>query len=269
MTSLPARLGAVLDRGPAGVHWSVCVRDGATTLAERNADDVLGTASIGKLVLLAEVARRDPATLDERVSRRDAAAVADSGIWQHLRVDELSVHDLAVLVAATSDNLATNALTAHVGLDAVSECGRDLGLRATRLLDIVREFRDDTMPEQLSCGNARELAGFMAAVAGGRLVDAAVSSRLAGWLALNTDLSMVASAFALDPLAHTVRDEPAVLLFNKTGTNSRVRGDVGHVSGPGGSVSYAVLANVSDPALHPPVLATMREIGGLLLERVG
>ncbi|HEV7205804.1 MAG TPA: serine hydrolase [Jatrophihabitans sp.] len=263
------RLDAILDRGPAGVRWSVCLRDGVSTPAERAADDVLGTASIGKLLLLAEVARRDPSSLDRRVARCDAVPVADSGIWQHLRVDELSVHDLAVLVAATSDNLATNALIAHVGLDAVAACGRDLGLRRTSLLDVVRGFRDDTVPEQLSCGSARELAGFMAAVAAGQLVDASVSARLAGWLALNTDLSMVASAFALDPLAHTARDEPGVRLFNKTGTNSGVRGDVGHVSGAGGSMSYAVLANVIDPALHPHVLATMREVGDLLVDRVG
>lgn len=269
MSGLQAELDSVLARGPVGVRWSVCLLGAATTLAEHDADAVLGTASIGKLLLLAEVARRDPATLDERVARRNAVPVADSGVWQHLRVDELSVHDLAVLVAATSDNLATNALLAHVGLDAVTECGRDLGLRATRLLDVVREFRDETMPEQLSCGSARELAGFMSAVASGQLVNATVSERLAGWLALNTDLSMVASAFALDPLAHTPRDEPTVRLLNKTGTNREVRGDVGHVSGAGGAVSYAVLANVTDPASHPTVLARMREIGTVLLERVG
>jgi beta-lactamase class A len=100
-------------------------------------------------------------------------------------------------------------------------------------------------------------------------VNGAVSERLAGWLALNTDLSMVASAFALDPLAHTPRDEPVLRLLNKTGTNRDVRGDVGHVSGAGGAVSYAVLANVTEPALHAPVLATMRAIGAVLLERVG
>jgi len=257
--------------GTRGIRWSVCLRAQANTLAVHDESQVLSTASIGKLMLLVEVARRaelDPAFLHMRLDRNSACPVADSGLWQHLHVEALDVHDLASLVASSSDNLATNVLLAQVGIESVAECGRLLGLRSSALLDIVRKERDETMPPTLSQGCARELADLMVRMAAGRLLTAHVSSRLAEWLSLNTDLSMVASAFGLDPLAHGAAD-PAhrgIRVQNKTGTDDGVRADVGHVTGPNGAISYAVLANFapSDPALPETVVTAMREIGRLL-----
>jgi beta-lactamase class A len=40
------------------------------------------------------------------------------------------------------------------------------------------------------------------ALARGEVVDNLTSSRVLGWLSLNADLSLVASAFGLDPLSH-------------------------------------------------------------------
>ena len=267
-----------LDRalaGTQGVRWSVCVRDGVNTLAAREESAVVSTASIGKLILLVELARRaelDPAFLRRRLDRASVRPVADSGVWQHLHVDTLDVHDLATLVASASDNLATNVLLAHVGIESVAECGQLLGLRSTALLDIVRNERDDTTPPALSQGCARELADLMARMAAGRLLSADVSRRMNDWLSLNPDLSMVASAFGLDPLAHRVADASprGAHLVNKTGTNDGVRADVGHVTGPNGAIAYAALANFApcDPALLDAALTAMRQIGRLLQSQV-
>ena len=49
-----------------------------------------------------------------------------------------------------------------------------------------------------------------------------------GWLGLGCDLSMVASAFNLDPLARTTMTR-GFTLVNKTGTAAGVRADVGFV----------------------------------------
>ena len=96
------------------VSWSVMVRDVAgIPIAEHEPDLSQATASIGKLLLLIETARRmatGELTETQLVSRRDAIKVADSGIWQHLLVDELPISDVATLIASVSDNLATNAL---------------------------------------------------------------------------------------------------------------------------------------------------------------
>lgn len=235
------------------VAWSVRIGDRAAHQPDRR----LRTASIGKLLLLIETARRlDDGRLDpsEPLAKDPALAVADSGLWQHLSVPSLSVADLAVLVAAVSDNFATNVLLARIGLRPLTDLAAELGLRETALLDFVRVKRAPTDPPTLSWGTAAELATLMTGLARGTVVSLAVSARVDAWLATGVDLSMVASAFDLDPLAHT--DAP---LRNKTGTDDGVRADVGHL-GPEG---YAVLANW-DPGHGDhtaEVMRAMRTIG--------
>ena len=89
------------------------------------------------------------------------------------------------------------------------------------------------------------------------------------WIGTNTDLSMVASAFDLDPLAHAEPDR-GVRLVNKTGTISTVRADVGVVEGPAANAAYAVLASRADDVdLRDAVLADMRRIGQIIRDHVG
>lgn len=260
---IPVRLDA------ADVTWSILVRNLAT--GETFGHDpgrILSTASVGKIVLLAEVACRiDDGRLaaDELVHRTDADAVADSGLWQHLDVRSLTVRDAAVLVAATSDNLATNVLLRRVGVEAMDETARALGLEDVRLHDYVRDVRRPTDPPRLSCGSARELAAIFGRIATRDLRSPSVSRMLEHWLGLNTDLSMVASSLDLDPLAHAA-DGPALALMNKTGTDTGVRADCGLVSCGGVQVAYAAIANweaASESALGD-VMADMRVIGGFV-----
>jgi beta-lactamase class A len=249
-----------------GVRWSVAVTGRAA--AAHAADRVLWTASIGKILLLAEAARRiadgalDPA---EPLRRAPELAVADSGLWQHLAVDVLPVADVAVLIGSVSDNWATNVLLDRIGLRPVAELAAALGLRDTALNDRVRTARAAHHPPTLSQGSARELAGLMGRIAEGTLVSPAVSHRLDRWLATGTDLSMVAAGLHLDPLAH-VEPERGLVLRNKTGTDDGIRADVGYLSGAGAGLAYAVLANW-DPAHRDAtgdVLTAMRRIGSAL-----
>lgn len=196
---------AAIERSAGGIdqaRWSVSVVDLETgrSLGEWEPDANLATASIGKLLVLVELAARacsGEADLRAVVMRSDADRVGDSGLWQHLLVDELCLADLASLVGAVSDNLATNVL-----------------------------------------------------------------------LRPGTDLSMVAAAFGLDPLAHTGPDR-GVRLCNKTGTDRGVRADVGIVDGPRGRVAYAVLVNWTEAATghdrsRDRVLDAMRQIGAAI-----
>ena len=258
-----------VDLQSTEVTWSIHVRSLATgAMYSRDDATCLSTASVGKLLLLTEVARRlEDGSLrpDECVTRTPADAVADSGLWQHLSTDSLTVGDAAVLVAAVSDNLATNVLLRHVGLEAMGEVAQALGLSDVRLHDFVRDVRRANDPARLSSGSARGLAEFFARIAEGGILTPAVSGMLADWLRLNTDLSMVAASLELDPLAH-LDAGGSLSLMNKTGTDVGVRADCGLASRDGVQVAYAAIANwdeASEPTLNL-VMADMRAIGGFV-----
>jgi beta-lactamase class A len=258
-----------------GASWSVAVREvpSGGSVAELDPDRVLPIASVGKLLLLLETARRiDEGTLDGsvRLRRRADDEVADSGLWQHLTVSELTVDDLGVLIGAVSDNLATNVLLRHVGLDDVQALGQELGLEATRLLDRVRDLRTDADPATLAVGNAVELSRLLLGLAGGTVVSPGASSRVRGWLAHGADLSMVAAPFGLDPLARGETDV-GLTLVNKTGTDPGTRADVGVVTRAGRGLAYAVLARFEPgrDESRTTVLEGMHRVGTALRAYLG
>ncbi len=245
------------------VSASLADADTGEDLLGERADRVQRTASVGKLLLLIECATRfltgelDPA---RPLSRTAGDTVADSGLWQHLRAGELPAGDLAVLVGAVSDNLATNVLLRAIDLGAVARLQARLGLVATALHDRVRDERGPGDPPALSTGSAAELTGLMVRLHRDELLGVrGVGPLVLSWLALDTDTSMVAGAFHLDPLAHVGADR-GLRLAHKTGTDAGVRADVGLVGGPARTVAYAVLAEFDD-AERDAALDAMREWG--------
>ncbi len=251
------------------IDWSICVRDdGDRELASHNPNFSMETASIGKLLLLAEVARQfETGDLDSRelLDRDPKLLVADSGIWQYLRVNKLSTHDLCVLIAAVSDNIATNVLLKRVGFQRLRELSGALGLIETALLDYVRDYRGPDDLWTFSKGSAAELSRFMNQIARKELISQTVSEQLGRWLSTGVDLSMVASAFGFDPLAHSEPDR-GFYIRNKTGTDRRITADVGTVGQGSTWLSYAVIANwePGDPSLRDAALAAMSSIGKTL-----
>jgi beta-lactamase class A len=282
----------------AGVQVTACAVDTTSGAVLFSVDDHLSvpTASIGKVLLLIEVAARisardgsgavpgpeagdragarsvRPAPGAEALSilnRTAQDAVGDSGLWQHLQVPALPVADLAALIGATSDNLATNVLLRRIGLDAVRSRAESLGLRRTLLLDIVRDERGPDDAPQLSVGSARELATLFRRLERGEVVDETTSRLVTGWLSLGSDLSMVGGAFGLDPYAHTAVDH-GITLFNKTGTDVGIRSEAGAVIGPRAGIAYAVTMRFNDIDLPArlAVLDAMRTLGTDFLEYV-
>ncbi|MFB2598864.1 serine hydrolase [Herbiconiux sp. P17] len=291
----------------SGVQVTACAVDTGSGKVLFSVDDHLSvpTASIGKVLLLIEVAARisardgsgsaagtvppappvpgsapsdgrprsvRPAPGAEALSilnRTAQDSVGDSGLWQHLQVPALPVSDLAALIGATSDNLATNVLLRRIGLDAVRARAESLGLRRTLLLDVVRDVRGPDDAPQLSVGSARELATLFRALERGEVVDETTSRLVTGWLSLGSDLSMVGGAFGLDPFAHTEPDH-GIHLFNKTGTDAGIRSEAGVVVGPRAGVAYAVTMRFNDVDLPARlgVLDAMRTLGTDFLEYV-
>ena len=257
------------------MQWSIRVLDARTRdeLYAVSPDCALPTASVGKVLLLVAAAAAIEAgtlTPGTPLPRVPEDAVADSGLWQHLTADELSVHDLATLVGTVSDNYATNVLLRAVGLEAVTEVTEALGLKATRLHDRVRDHRTPQDPPTLSEGSAAELAALMADLGDGAVLSPAVSTRVLGWLAAGADLSMVAAPLNLDPLAHAEGDR-GMHLWHKTGTDEGTRADVGLLRAGDRGLAYAVLArwDPHGPDRRDEVLAAMHAVGAALREELG
>jgi beta-lactamase class A len=272
--SFTRAFSVLADLALRGVQVSARATDLTTGAVLFSVDDhvVMPTASIGKILLLVEVAARIEAQQSGAlriVERTVPDAVGASGVWQHLAAPALPLADLAALIGFSSDNLATNVLLREIGLDSVSRRTQELGLTRTALLDLVRDHRGPDDAPQLSVGSANELTWLLASLARGEIVDPATSRRVIGWLSLNSDLSMVAGAFGLDPLAHRVADH-GIMLVNKTGTDVGVRSEVGVLRGPRASAAYAVSMYFDDTELTQrlAVLGGMRTVGVDLLEYV-
>lgn len=212
--------------------------DGRVLARVGDVDRLRPVASVGKLLLLGHIATAiaagelDP---DEQLARDSTEFVADSGLWQHLDAPTLSVVDCCRLVAAVSDNLATNVLLTRVGVDAVRSYAASLDVAPYALLDLIRDERGPHTAPNFARGSATSLVRFLQLLHAGE-----VPAQVREWMRLNVDLSLAASTLALDPLAH-VDAEP--LLHNKTGSDDGVRVDVGTIVLPERTVHYCVMAH--------------------------
>jgi beta-lactamase class A len=185
----------------------------------------------------------------------------NSGLWYLLQADTLSLYDVAALIGAVSDNAATNTLGRVIGLPVVQQHTRALGYERSGLDDIVRWPLPPGAPRTLSHATAEELVRFVTRTATAADLSASSADTLQRWLGAGMDLSMVAAAFGLDPLAHYYFDRD-VWLWNKTGTISTVRADTGLVMSPDRRLAYAVLANWPRGVdARDRVLAVMRAAG--------
>jgi beta-lactamase class A len=241
--------------------------DSGETLFSHRPELVLDTASVGKVFLLHRLLTEVDAgarTLEDRVTRRPCEWMDNSGLWYLLQADTLSLYDVAALIGAVSDNAATNTLCRVIGLPAVQEHTRSLGYEDSGLDDVVRWPLPPGAPRTLSHATAKDLVRFVSRTATASDLSPASADTLQRWLGAGMDLSMVASAFGLDPLAHYYFDRD-VWLWNKTGTISTVRADTGLVMSPDRRIAYAVLANWPRATdARDCVLSAMRAAGDQL-----
>ena len=253
--------------------WAHCVLDlEGAVVDEANADLVHPTASIGKVFLLCEAAEQiSDGRLDPRhaLTRDPGFTVADSGLWQHLGQEALPVADVCVLIAAVSDNWATNTLLGLIGLDTVGERARLLGCLDSRLHDRVRDVRGPGDPSTLSRGTARELAEvarrIQVGAEGGAAqgISRAAARMVRSWLMKGVDLSMVAAPRHLDPLSHG-----QVGLWSKTGTDATIRADVGAMWSDDDALFYAAIATWEPGEdLVVEAMDRMHALGNRLIDR--
>lgn len=256
-----------------GAKVSASVVDTSTGHAVLAIDDrvVLPVAGVGRLLLLIEVAAQleEGALHGDRLQRMARDTATGPGLWQFLQEPTLQIPDLATLVGATADAWATNALLSTVGIDAVRVRAEGLGIDRSAVIDRVRDRRGPDDAPDSAVAAVRELSWLMRGLALGDVVDEATSNRVLGWLSLGMDMSLVAGAFGLDPLAHRALDH-GLQSVAVTGSGPGVRSETGVLRGPERSVSYAVSVSFDDETLHRrlAVIDALRVMGADILDAV-
>lgn len=262
-----------MNFAPAVGRWSVLAldMDSGASLVSIEPATLLSSASVGKLFLLLAFGERvasGSSGPSEVLDRSRVERVAGDGLWQHLEVPALPAADVAALVGAVSDNLATNVLLDRVGLAAVQELASRVAPGGSTLHDFVRNERTADMPARFSSGCADDLCRIMVDLYRAR--DEGASQLVLDWLGSGADHSMVAAAARADPLIRATFAD-AVAVWNKTGTDHGVRADVGIFKGTEATVAYAVLCNWEGATLESTqaVIAEMRALGSRIADYCG
>ena len=145
-----------------------------------DADQVMPTASMIKIAVLAELFRQNK--LDQRyvVDAKDGLAGDDILTRLTPGTTSLTWRDVAVLMVAISDNSATNVLIDRLGMSAINRTLDSLGLKATRLnrrmldLDAARAGRENV-------ATPHEMVDLLEAIYRGRVFPA---DRLAAFVTI-------------------------------------------------------------------------------------
>jgi beta-lactamase class A len=199
---------------------------------------VFPAASTIKIAVLLELLRQGQEgtiALDRPIAIDPAKRVEGGGIMQTWRppYPPLGPDALAVLMMDDSDNFATNVLIDLVGMERVQARLAGWGLRDTRLqrrmldLEAARAGRENLT-------TAREIAGLVARLRLGELLDAGGTRRALAILAANDGA----------PIDRALPDEVAVA--EKEGQLEGVEGSVAIVEIPGRPFVVAVLTTYLD-----------------------
>jgi len=225
---------AAIAGAPAGVEVGVSVRNLTTGATFGHGEErVFPAASTVKLLILVALAR---AADEGRVRLSDTAPVlatqkvGGSGVLNWLQDGlELTLQDHAWLMIAISDNTASNVLIDTVGLPAVHEVERSLGLVSTSLnRHFLGRLPAPGAPENVA--TAEELVTILTAIAGGT----AASRARCEWM-----LTVLGDQQVTDRLA---RHLPGSVAFaGKSGWLTGLSHDAGLLRAPGGEAAVAVM----------------------------
>jgi beta-lactamase class A len=226
---------------------------------ERLADSQFEGASVTKIAVLTEAmaqVREGRVDLSERWAMTEAEKADGSGLLLMLDPGlQPTWSDLATLMIGPSDNTATNAWIARLGIEAINARMELLGFANIRLLGVIPAFarrEEDPSPWKgfrFGTLTPRDVAAWYEQVARGVLLDADSSKRIFDYL--DKDPSRLRAAR---------RFPPDDLWAGKTGSMSGVRNDSGILRTKKGRFVLVIFTDGSaappiNAADHPSVLA--------------
>ena len=212
----------------------------------RNADDVMPTASLIKLPVMAEVyaqAELGKVNLDDVLTLTKEEMVQGSGILtEHFSPGaKFSLRDAVRLMIVYSDNTATNLVLERVGIKAVNERMAGLGLKETRINAKVFKGSttsvDPARTKQYGLGSttAREMLTVLERLHKGELVSSEASK------------AMLDHLKKCDDKDKFPRFMPkGVTVAHKTGSVSDARTDAGLLFFKEGPVAVVVLTSQNE-----------------------
>ncbi len=244
-------------------RWNVAVARGdGTPLWGHDADEQRLSASTIKLAVLIALFRAvdaGTARLDQRIALRDEEKVGGSGVLAALDAGlRPTLHDVAHLMIAISDNTASNlVITAAGGLAAINAVCADLG--ATRTV-LGRRFlgRAAQAGEAENLTTARDLTTLLHAILAGTAASPDACAR------------MLALLRAQNHRERLARHLPETLGYaGKTGGLPGTALDAGIITTPGGPLLIVGIATAlpgpfaADETFGQLALAAAREWGGV------
>lgn len=139
-------------------------------------DDVMPTASLIKVPVLVALyqAVHDAAVgpLDDRITLSEDHRCLGSGVLIHLAPGvEMRVRDAAVLMIIISDNVATNMMIDHVGLDCINATMRSLGLTQTTIFQRLGDAKAGLDARKMSVSTSGETCRLLELIARGEAVS--------------------------------------------------------------------------------------------------
>ena len=203
---------------------------------ERDAHVPLPAASTIKVLISAALwseacaGRIDP---DRRVRAGEAPAPGGGGLLESLHPDTaLTLAELDLLMLAISDNAATNALIDLVGMDAVNDLGRSLGLEHThlrrRMMDVAAAERGDD-----NTTSAADMAALLCALARADRIPARACRRV---------LAAMAQSHHTDIVPRYLPTASSRVVSSKQGELESVRHDVALIDEGERRIAVAVLS---------------------------
>ena len=227
-------------------------------LVSLNSDLLFPAASLAKLPILIEVARQVEAgklAWETRYKVTEVARVKSDGVLADLSPDlQLTLHDLAHLMIAISDNTAANMLLDLVGMQAVNATMLQLGLASTWVERRFIDF-DARRAGRENWTTAADMALLLSYLCTDLLPD---NERMLNMLLRQNDYTILSAYWGEDvPFAH------------KTGGLPGIIHDAGILSPPHAPrTPYVLVALTSDMADEPLTRYTLARVGDAIYNAV-
>lgn len=227
--------------------------------------EVMPSASLIKVPIMAEIFRRveeEHLDLNETLVMTQEDQVSGSGVLMDLTPGlRLSLRDLTTLMITVSDNTATNLLIDFLGVEAVNQLMRRLGLNQTVLER--RLQRVPTERPRMNRTSAHDMTRLMELLARGEVISARISLEMVDILSRCQGPVSIAP---LPPVSSVPAALPRRTVAHKTGSLEQARHDSGIVSWTNGAYVATIM---SQGAPESVLLKNITRLGRELYRALG